>query len=165
MLTEEKIKQESACLIRRITEHPLFQKAKIVMLYCSLHDEVDTHTLIREYCQRKKILLPVVCGNDIHLRVCQGLNDMQIGAYGIEEPLGETFENVESIDLIVVPGMAFDNQCHRLGRGKGYYDRFLSDERLKNAYKIGVCFSCQLLDKVPTDENDVKMDEVITPSM
>lgn len=161
-MTAEAIKQESTCLIEKLAAHPLFQKSQVVMLYCSLPDEVDTHALISQYSQSKTVLLPVVCGNDILLKVYKGLDDMQIGAYGIQEPVGHDYEEFESIDLIVVPGMAFDRQGNRLGRGKGYYDRFLSDKRLSKAYKMGLCFSCQLLDEVPTDENDVKMDEVIT---
>lgn len=161
-LAVETIKQESTCLMEKLAAHPLFQKAQVVMLYCSLPDEVNTHALISQYCQSKIVLLPVVCGNDIQLKVCKGLDDMQIGAYGIQEPVGHDYKNLECIDLIVVPGMAFDRQGNRLGRGKGYYDRFLSDKRLSKAYKIGICFSCQLVDEVPTDENDVKMDEVIT---
>lgn len=165
LLSPEEIRQESTRLMKKLIEHPLFQKAQVVMLYCSLHDEIDTHALIRGCCQRKIVLLPVVDGDNILLKVCQGMGDMRIGAYGIEEPIGETFEDVGSIDLIIVPGMAFDRHGNRLGRGKGFYDRFLSDKRLSTAYKIGVCFSCQLLEEVPKDEHDVKMDEVITPSI
>ena len=65
-----------------------------------------------------------------------------------------------SIELVVVPGMAFDKQGHRLGRGKGYYDRLLP--KLTNAYKLGVCFPYQYIEEVPTDEHDIRMDEVLT---
>ena len=75
------------------------------------------------------------------------------------EPSGELFDDYAAIDLAVVPGMAFDIQNNRLGRGKGYYDRMLP--KLVNAYKIGVCFSFQRLPGIPAEGNDVKMDEVI----
>ena len=85
--------------------------------------------------------------------------DLQGGFFDIMEPVGEPFERYEDIDLAVVPGMAFDSQNNRLGRGKGYYDRMLP--RLTKAYKIGVCFDFQRLPGIPADEHDCKVDEVI----
>jgi 5-formyltetrahydrofolate cyclo-ligase len=76
------------------------------------------------------------------------------------EPIGEPFTDYASIDVAIIPGMAFDNKGHRLGRGKGYYDRFLSQLTSKTK-KIGLCFPWQLVDVVPTDKNDISMDCVI----
>ena len=84
---------------------------------------------------------------------------VQTGSFGIQEPTGELFTDYDTIDVAIIPGMAFDAEGHRLGRGKGYYDRFLS--RVPHLYKIGLCFSWQLVDHVPYDEHDIKMDEVI----
>lgn len=84
---------------------------------------------------------------------------MTRGAFGIMEPSGELFTDYSRITLAVVPGMAFDSHGHRLGRGKGYYDRFLP--LLPQAYKIGVCFPFQLVDDVPIEPTDVVMDEVV----
>lgn len=75
------------------------------------------------------------------------------------EPTGELFTDYDLIDVAIVPGMAFDREGHRLGRGKGYYDRFLA--QLPHIYKIGICFPFQLVDKVPADVHDILMDEVI----
>ena len=88
------------------------------------------------------------------------MQDLQAGAFGILEPTGKLFTDYEKIDVVVVPGMAFDKEGHRLGRGKGYYDRFLA--KIRNTYKIGLCFPWQLVDNVPTDEHDILMDEIMT---
>jgi 5-formyltetrahydrofolate cyclo-ligase len=75
------------------------------------------------------------------------------------EPVGTRFTDYAAIDVAVVPGMVFDAQGHRLGRGKGYYDRFLA--KLPGVYKIGLCFSWQMVDEVPSEANDITMDEVM----
>ena len=108
---------------------------------------------------QKQILLPVVIGNDLELRLYTGPQDLKKGAYGIEEPVGEPFTDYASIDLAIIPGVAFDVHGNRLGRGKGYYDRLLP--RLPHIYKIGICFPFQLLEEVPTEALDVRMDEVL----
>lgn len=130
------------------------------MLYHSLKDEVDTHALIRKWSRKKRILLPVVVGDDLELRIYTGSEDMTIGAYGIEEPTGELFTDYAAIEFIAVPGVAFDRSGNRLGRGKGYYDRLLP--RIPSAYKAGICFPYQLVEEVPAEAFDIRMDEVIT---
>ena len=102
----------------------------------------------------------MVVGDELELRRFSSPNDLQIGAYNIQEPVGECFNDFNKIELAIVPGMAFDKQGHRLGRGKGYYDRLLP--KLTNAYKLGVCFPYQYVEEVPTDEHDIRMDEVLT---
>ena len=76
----------------------------------------------------------------------------------ILEPTGELCDGAEHMDVAVIPGMAFDREGHRLGRGKGYYDRFLNRVQ---TYKIGVCFDFQMMDQLPHDPHDVMMDEII----
>ena len=75
------------------------------------------------------------------------------------EPTGEVFTDYDAIDVAIIPGMAFDEAGHRLGRGKGYYDRFLA--RVPNLYKIGLCFSWQVVPHIPCDEHDIRMDRII----
>ena len=130
------------------------------MLYHSLKDEVDTHEFIRKWSRLKRILLPVVVGDDLELRVYTGPDDLAIGAYGIEEPTGSRFTDYAAIGFIAVPGVAFDRNGNRLGRGKGYYDRLLP--RIPAAYKAGICFPYQLVEEVPAEPFDIRMDEIIT---
>jgi 5-formyltetrahydrofolate cyclo-ligase len=137
------------------------QPYKVIMLYSALPDEVPTQTLMAELvAQGKTVLLPrVINEKDMELRCYTRPQDLHKGAYGILEPTGERYTDYEAIDVAIVPGMAFDAEGHRLGRGKGYYDRFLS--RVPYLYKIGLCFSWQIVDRVPCDEHDMVMDEVI----
>ena len=131
------------------------------MLYYSLPDEVDTHTLVDSLLMSgKHILLPRVTGEGtMELRRYTGPSDLAQGAYNIMEPTGEVFDNYTDIDLAVIPGVAFDKDGNRMGRGKGYYDRLLP--KLANTYKIGICLPFQLVEKIPTDKHDVRMDEVL----
>lgn len=138
---------------------PPFRQSDTVLLYYSLPDEVCTHDFIRRWCRSKQLLLPVVVGDELELRRYTGPDDMAIGAYGIAEPTGEAFTAWSAIDLAVVPGVAFDARGHRLGRGKGYYDRLLPHLR---ALKVGICYPYQLLEEVPAEPFDVLMDAVIS---
>ena len=149
-------------ILKRLQQHPRVVKADILLLYSALPDEVPTQSLLDDLVtQGKTVLLPrVVSDTDMELRQYTGMQDLQAGAFGILEPTGKLFTDYKKIDVAVVPGMAFDKEGRRLGRGKGYYDRFL--RLLPNTYKIGICFSWQLVDHVPTDEHDILMDEIIT---
>lgn len=152
---------QSAAVLSRLANHPRFKAAQTVMLFSSLPDEVNTHAFIRQWAKTKHIVLPVVKDDDIVLRLFTSEENMKIGAFGISEPAGLTFDKLDEIDLIIVPGMAFDKEGHRLGRGKGFYDRFLSQPDIMSAYKIGICLPHQLLETIPTEAHDITMNEVI----
>jgi 5-formyltetrahydrofolate cyclo-ligase len=153
---------ESSAFINRLKDNSHFLHAHTLLLYSALPDEVPTQTLIDELvAQGKTVLLPrVVSDTDMELRRYSGPADLQQGAFGIMEPTGELFTDYAAIDVAIIPGMAFDDEGHRLGRGKGYYDRFLA-KLSPTTYKIGLCFSWQRVDHVPTDDHDIPMDEVI----
>lgn len=152
---------ESSVIIARLKANPRFSQAQTLLLYSALPDEVQTQSLLDELTEAgKTVLLPkVVSSEDMELRRYTGKADLQPGAYDIMEPVGALFTDYASIDVAVVPGMAFDAQGHRLGRGKGYYDRFLA--KIPDVYKIGLCFSWQIVDEVPSEANDIMMDEII----
>jgi len=136
--------------------------ATTLLLYYPLPDEVDVRPLIHQAWQAGHlVLLPVVEGDMLQLRLYQGEESLRVGAYNIMEPVGPLFppEKYDQIQLAIVPGMAFDASGHRLGRGKGYYDRLLP--LLTSAYKIGVCYPFQFLGVVPSQEHDVPMNEVV----
>lgn len=155
---EEK-KKMSLPIWERLEQKAYFKKARIVLGYWSMSDEVYTHDFITKWAQEKIFLLPCVKGNELELRYFDSEEKLCPGeSFAIPEPVGELFTETDRIDLILVPGVAFDKEKNRLGRGKGYYDRILKN---CGAYKVGICFPFQLLDRVPTEEFDVKMDEII----
>lgn len=155
----EKIKL-SEPIFEKIEKEELFKEAKVVLLYYSMDDEVYTHDFVEKHYKTKTILLPCVDGDDLILRQYLGIESMKAGEqFGILEPVGKEFNDLEKIDLMIIPGVAFDKEKNRLGRGRGFYDRLL---KTVNATKIGVCFDFQIVEQVPTEDFDVKMDVVIS---
>lgn len=135
-----------------------FINAEVVVLYWSLKAEVFTHDLICQYADCKMILLPVMCGEGLQLKRFTSDGELECVRFGVMEPCGEPFTDYERIDLVVVPGVAFSRKGDRLGHGKGFYDRLLP--KIK-APKVGICFDYQLLDQLPTEIHDTKMDMII----
>ncbi len=156
-LGEKKAKSISVWETLEQDEH--FQKARVVLAYWSMDDEVYTHEFVAKWSTQKTLLLPSVRGEELDIRYFEGEELLRPGEeYAIPEPVGVLFEDLKQIDLIIVPGVAFDAKGGRLGRGKGYYDKILKQT---NAYKVGVCFDFQVVEQVPTEEHDIKMDLVI----
>jgi 5-formyltetrahydrofolate cyclo-ligase len=91
-------------------------------------------------------------------------NGLQRGKFGIMEPTASTPIDPSEIDAMIVPGIAFTRQGARLGRGKGFYDKYLSRKGFR-AYTIGVCYPCQVVDNIPTEEHDKQLDLVVTSSL
>ncbi|MFA8451305.1 MAG: 5-formyltetrahydrofolate cyclo-ligase [Bacteroidales bacterium] len=149
----------SAKIWKELEELEIFKKAKCILFYWSMSDEVHTHDFIDSCVSEKKIILPSVDGDRLLLRQYRGKQDLIPGdIYRIPEPSGPVFKEIDKIDLIVVPGVAFDSEGNRMGRGRAYYDKLL---RSKTCPKIGVGFKIQILDEIPHDELDVKMDIII----
>ncbi len=147
-------------IFEKIKKEDFFEKAKVILLYYSMDDEVYTHDFVEEYYKSKTILLPCVDGDDLILRQYLGIESMKAGEqFGILEPIGKEFLDLDKIDLMIIPGVAFDKDKNRLGRGRGFYDRLL---KTVNATKIGVCFDFQVVEHVPTEAFDVKMDIVVS---
>ncbi len=135
---------------------------QVVMCYWPLPDEVDIRPLInRLVAKGTTVLLPKVTDDvTMTLHRYTSSEDLAEGAFHIMEPTGKPFTDWQQIDTILVPGVAFDAAGHRLGRGRGYYDRFLATCR--QARKVGVCFPFQRVKEVPVEEHDVRMDDIIS---
>lgn len=156
--SREELDRFSLEVSRQVLAHESWLQASLVLLYNSLPDEVDTHLLIQSALEAgKQVLLPVVVGDELELRLYS--SQMRQGAFGILEPEGDAFQDFAAIDLAIVPGMAFDASGHRLGRGRGYYDRLL--QRLPHVTTLGICFPFQLVDAVPAALHDISVSEVI----
>lgn len=153
------LQEWSVRLMQKVEEHPRFVAAQRALLYWSLPDEPDTHDFLKRWYGHKQIYLPCVEGDVMRMAPYEGENGMHSGAFGINEPTAPCAVEPSSLDFILVPGTAFDRQGHRMGRGKGYYDRFLP--LAPNAYKLGICFPFRLLPSIPFAPHDVLMDEVL----
>ena len=160
---EEKLRRSEG-IMRQIEALPEFQKARVVLLYWSMADEVQTHDFVERWYKEKVLLLPCVDGDDLLLRQYTGPECMVAGEqFGIGEPTGSPeWTDLDAIDVIIVPGVAFDRAGNRMGRGRGFYDRLL--KTTPKAMKIGVAFDFQMIDDVPVEPFDVKMDRIITES-
>lgn len=136
-------------------------RATTLLLYYSLPDEVPTPALIASLAD-KRIVLPRVVGDELELRVYTGPQDLAMSEdFHIMEPVGAVFKDYASIDLAIIPGMAFDSCGNRLGRGKGYYDRLLSHAAFRGMRKLGLCFDFQYLAEIPVEQHDLPMDEIV----
>lgn len=148
-------------IMQQVEQLPQFRDAQTILLYWSMEDEVQTHDFVNRWYQQKILLLPCVDGDDLRLRQYTGPECLKEGEqFGIGEPTGPEFTDLNSVQMIIVPGVAFDRHNNRMGRGRGFYDRLLKST--PNAYKVGVAFNFQMVELVPTEEFDVPMNAVIT---
>lgn len=160
-------KYRSEKVVERLKCMTKFRQARSIMLYWSLPDEVYTHELVLDCAASgKKVYLPVVDGDDLRIRRFTGMDTMKEGAsFSIPEPSVDSEEvSIGDIDLVVVPGVAFDMRGGRMGRGKGFYDRLFSGLSgiRTSPYKVGICFDFQIMDNVPMEAHDTLMDAVLS---
>ncbi|MDD4991594.1 MAG: 5-formyltetrahydrofolate cyclo-ligase [Paludibacter sp.] len=158
-ISETDMQSEADILFSKIENLPEFKAATTILMYWSTPDELPTHQIVRKWCYNKIIILPsVINEHEMEFKRYFAIGKMRKGNLGIEEP--DSIESYKGkFDLVIVPGVAFDRKGNRLGRGKGYYDKFLSENKI---LKIGVGFNFQLLDYVPVTRDDIKMDKIIT---
>lgn len=160
--SQQQLGELSLPILRRLDENPRLKAAHTLLLYYSLPDEVDTHTYVDHLLNLgKRILLPMVVDDEnMIIREYTGKTDLRQGAFHIWEPTGRIVPPSEykDIEVGVIPGVSFDKDRNRLGRGKGYYDRFL--RQVPHLYKIGVCFDFQKTDHLPCEPTDIPMDEL-----
>lgn len=159
-VSPESLKLRSAPLAERVEVLESYRKAHTVALYWSLPGEVDTHALVQRAVADKRVVLPVVTGESMHFAVVTpDLSNLVEGAFGVMEPrVGEVCPPSE-VDFMLVPGVAFDARGHRLGHGKGYYDRYFD---IYKGVKVGICFAFQMVDEVPCEPFDVAVDAVVS---
>jgi 5-formyltetrahydrofolate cyclo-ligase len=152
------------------TALPAYAAAKTVMWYVDAGSEVRTrHTLPAALTHGKRVVVPwcVVETNQLELFLLEDMSELVEGAYKILEPKAELRElpakrvRPDELDLVMVPGTAFDPRGGRMGQGKGYYDRLLSNARA-DAPLVALAFECQIFDEIPVAPHDVFMDAVLT---
>ena len=161
--SSSQLEELSLSVLSRLADQESFRKAKIILMYYSLPDEVNTHTFIDEMTALgKTVLLPVVKDSEkMEIREYSGRKDLTEGSFHILEPTGKLFppERYKEIEVGVIPGMSFDVKGNRLGRGKLYYDRFL--KKVPTMFKIGICFDFQKINTIPIEETDIRMDYIL----
>lgn len=157
-------RQKSKIITDLVLDLPAFRKAKAVMLYVAMDEEVDTHEILRvAFREKKHVLLPVVLQQSDEMISAELIapDRMKPGKYGIMEPEGWSSPfPMRDLEMVFVPGLAFDKKNYRLGRGKGYYDRFLAKLNSKVS-TVGLAFEVQLTDELPIDAHDVRLDLVV----
>lgn len=154
----------------RLMSMPEYQSADSVMWYVDVRDEVRTRgALFDELRRRKQMVVPYCVDQDLELFRLRSADELVPGQFGILEPRAELRQRADrrvdpmDLDLVVVPGLAFDRSGGRLGYGKGFYDRCLSKTR-SELTRVALAYDCQLVPTVPTDDHDVPMDWIVTPS-
>ncbi len=150
------LEKRSVDLLITIQGLKLFQEAKTVGAYMPLPDEVDITPLFQ--CLEKTFYIPAFNKTMGSYRLAQLSDELKLGKFEIPEPANPIFAP-EKLDLILVPGTAFDLAGNRLGRGGGFYDRLLPHYR---AVRVGICFDFQCLEAVPSEPHDVRMNVVVS---
>ncbi len=158
LLSREERESASRRVFDLVENTAAFMLADHVLMYHSLPDELSTREFIDRWSGRKHFYLPRVNGVNLDI-LPYDKTRMHLGAFNIEEPDGDETVDINDIELVIVPGVAYDRHGNRIGRGKGYYDRLL---RNTGAVTIGVAYSCQLCDDIEPDEFDVPVNYVIT---
>ena len=151
--------ERSEAIGREVEGHLAVSGARVVALFSPLGDEPQLWPLVERLARRMSVVLPRVEGEVMNFYSYDSCA-MAKGAYGINEPQGSLPVDVCEIDAVIVPGVTFTEDGTRMGRGKGYYDRYLSQSGCR-ALKIGVCYREQIVESIPTEPHDVTMDTVI----
>ncbi|MDO8525168.1 MAG: 5-formyltetrahydrofolate cyclo-ligase [Candidatus Omnitrophota bacterium] len=159
--------EKSGIIKNKLFNEEVFKKASVVMFYVSLKDEVNTLSMIDEAIGiGKRVCVPVIIKEEKRLiagEIKDSMADLKRQHFGIYQPIKGRVKEVplEDIDLIVVPGIAFDKKNFRLGRGHGYYDRFLS-ALPDHTRTIGLAFDFQVVEDLPKDAHDIPVWKTIT---
>ncbi|MTV48954.1 5-formyltetrahydrofolate cyclo-ligase [Heliobacillus mobilis] len=165
--THQEVAEKSSTIVKNLLSHTAYNRAKMIMTYVDFRQEVETKSLIQQaLLNAKGIAVPVTQKEERRLIPAAIFNypdDLQPGTWGILEPRQVQAVPAQEIDLIVIPGVAFDLRGNRLGYGAGFYDRFLPSLP-PDTPKIAFAFELQLMDELISDEHDIPMDLIITES-
>ncbi|MFK7737331.1 MAG: 5-formyltetrahydrofolate cyclo-ligase [Pirellulaceae bacterium] len=167
---QENKDEVSATIVQRFMDLPEYASAETVMFYIDVRDEVRTRQALPEALQSgKRVVIPYCVDGELELFHLESMEELDVGMYKILEPKDElravAAKRLEAtdLDLIMVPGVAFDRNGGRTGHGKGYYDKLLEHARM-NTPLVALAFECQIFDEIPCEEHDIYMDKVVTES-
>ena len=160
--------QRSREIAATLCKLPAYVGAKTVMFYVDMGSEVRTRPLIEENLRRGRcVVVPYCAGDELGLFRLEDMSELAPDTLGIDEPLPvlrglpeRSVEN-EEIDVVIVPGVAFDPRGNRIGQGQGFYDRFLK-KLVNRARFVALAYQCQIFSSIPLDPHDIQMDVVVT---
>ena len=161
-MEKAEVLEKSRIICDLFLKSEIYKNAKVIMAYMPLGNETDTSYIIKKaFRDGKRIVLPVTDEQSGDITPCFVLEDSKFekGAFSVTEPADKVEANTDDIDVVIVPGIAFDKKGARVGFGKGCYDRFLNKT---NAVKVGFCYGFQICDDIPGEFHDVKMDFLFT---
>ncbi len=150
----------------RVLALPEIQRARVVSVYCSFGSEVGTHDLIEALAKAgKRVCLPVVDSSQAAMTMYEfrSFSELKVCAFGFPEPVPATHRKVEpgAIDVLLAPGLAFDEERHRLGFGMAYYDRYIAGMP-KRVPIISLAYELQIFPQVPVTPRDITVDKIVT---
>ena len=159
---EEERRTMGRAVEARLFSLPELARAGTVLVFSSFGSEVPTAGIVARLLREgHRVALPRLAGGEIEARAFRPGDPMVRARFGALEPAAGEVVPPEELDVVVVPGLAFDRQGYRVGYGGGYFDRFLRRTR-PDALRVGICFHLQLVDEVPHGEGDVPVDAVVT---
>lgn len=159
-MTQQDIESLSDIIQNRVMQLREYIDSENVYVYVAHNQEVMTDKIINESLAKgKKVFVPKVYGNIMKFHQIQSMSELVLGAYGILEPITDMLDDTKN-GIIIIPGVAFDREFHRIGYGGGYYDKYLS---LPNShFKAAICYERQILDDLCYEEYDIKTDVIIS---
>lgn len=159
-MTPAQIEKASETLVQMFLETEQYRQAKTLYGYLPYNQEVRTVPILEQaLADGKKVAVPKVYGDKMKFIYLTDLTQVACGYYGIPEPVADGPEGDDPTALVLMPGLAFDREGHRIGYGGGYYDRFLKDEPQHPT--IALCYAFQMVEDLPTEEFDVPVDYVL----
>ncbi len=164
-IPQEEKETNSLRACHRLFEQPEYIKAEVIMVFLSLPSEIDTASIVlRAWQARKRVLAPKVSWSQrrmMPVEIRSMTEDLTVSPLGIREPISGIPFPVSMLDLVIVPGLAFDEYGNRLGRGRGFYDRFLAHPDFRG-HACAVAFEAQMAPSVPVGPLDRTVDLLVT---
>ena len=166
-LSRSQVRRHSDLIQSQLFQHPFYTSCSQLFCYVSFNQEVITTDIITmALSQGKKVAVPKIVGDEMKFFFIESFDELEPGVLGIMEPITE--KEAIPVDteqnLVIVPGIAFDTSRNRIGYGKGYYDRFFTKQIGNKMHKIALAYNFQILEQLPVDDYDVKVDQIITES-
>jgi len=164
LLSPKEITRKSLEIKQRLFNLKEFNEVTIISFYVSFRSEVETHEMIKETLRLdKRVVVPIVKKKKrLSLSELKNFNELELGKFGILEPKVAFRReiNLEEVELVIVPGVAFDEKGNRIGYGRGYYDDLLT--RMKKIPFIGLAYELQIVPEIPKEERDIPVHKIIT---